>query len=170
MLGALYYSLSLKGKSTVVRTDYRQWYCNQRGFEQLCYETSEMNKFPFDVVLRQDPPTGNISYISLITVNGIRHEVQFTYDRDHPDFEMDTVVHWPTLQRGVMGHHYYGQNKPCYIKPWSRGYRAIHCAVQVTYWLNDYYKNLNLRRAVPFDYSRMRPFPSLRGGRFFFDF
>jgi hypothetical protein len=170
MFGAQYLSLPLKGRYTPVKIGYRQWYCTVSGFRKLCSEVSEMEIFPFDTVLIQEPSTGNISYIMWISINGIQHEVKLTYDRDHPNFEMDAIVHWPDLRFGVMGHHYYGKNRPCYIKPWSRGYRAIHCAVQVVYWLDDYYKILDGRHTIPFNYSGMRPFPSLRGGRFFFDF
>lgn len=156
MFRALRQSLPLKGRYALVTLDHNQWYCTPEGWEKLSKEVSEMEQFPFDTILLQDPATGRLSYIMLITMNGVQHKVQLTYDRDHPDFEMDAFVHWPTLSKGVMGHHYYGQNRPCYIKPWSRGYRAIHCAVQVAYWLDDYYKILNGRRTVPFDYRRMR--------------
>ncbi len=168
MFRALRYSLPLKGRYHVLMLDHNQWYCTQEGRVKLCEEVSEMERFPFDTTLWQNPMTGNLSYVMLIVMNGIQHKVQLIYDRDHPDFEMDAIVHWPILKMGVMGHHYYGKNKPCYIKPWSRGYRAIHCAVQVAYWINDYYKNLNSRHTAPFDYRRMR-FDAL-GGRYSFDF
>lgn len=73
-------------------------------------------------------------------MNGIEHDVLLTYDYDHPDDEMEVLVIRPTLDMKRMSGHSYGQNRPCYIENWSREFRAIHVAMQVTSWLNDYYK------------------------------
>lgn len=134
------FSVSLKNHSYRLQYDFDQWYCSPDGRAKLISEINEMNLFPFDVFLKQNTDTGDISYLTIIRVNGIEHDVLLTYDYDHPDYEMEALVIRPTLDMKRMTGHSYGPNRPCYIENWRRKFRAIHAAMQLTFWLSDYYK------------------------------
>ncbi len=129
-----------KGKYCTIYSEYTQWFSSDSGRTLLAKELAEMGRFPFETSLKQDRYAHDLSYLTIIKVNGVAHEVLMTYDRDHPDFEMQVTILSPTLNMGRMPGHAYGQNKPCYIDNWSRKFRAIHVAMQVTSWLDDYYK------------------------------
>lgn len=133
------FSVSLKRSYYNIRTDFNQWYCSPNGRAKLIGEINEMEKFPFDVFLQQNT-NGDISYLTVIRMSGVEHDVLLTYDYDHPDFEMKAKVLRPMLDMNRMRGHYYGTNELCYLHDWSRKYRAIHVAMQVTFWMSDYYK------------------------------
>lgn len=133
------FSVSLKGRYYTIKTDFDQWYCTPSGRAKAKKEIEEMNLLPFNVQLKQNY-NGDLSYLVFILSNGIRHDVLMNYDYDHPDYEMEVVVLQPHLDMSVMSYHSHGQNKPCYVENWTRNFRAIQVAMQVTFWLNDYYK------------------------------
>jgi len=134
------FSAMLKNRMYYIKDEYGQWYCNPSGRTKLVREIDEMNIFPFDVFLKQNATTGDISYLTVIRINGIEHDVLLAYDYDHPDYEMTAQILRPILDGRRMGTHTYGNNKPCYIENWSRKLRAIHVAMQVAFWIDDYYK------------------------------
>lgn len=129
-----------KGNYHEINQSYNQWFSTDVGRRLLAKELAEMERFPFETRLRQDHLSHDLSYLSLIKMNGIVHQVLMKYDHDHPDYEMEVTLLSPTLDMDRMPGHSYGQNRPCYVESWSRKFMAIHVAMQVTSWLSDYYK------------------------------
>lgn len=141
------YPLSLK-------KGFGHFYDTSHGYDQFYMERQEMKKLPFYNTVHQNLIDGDIFYMLKIPYNGMMHAIQLTYDYDHPDFEMKARILYPFIDRTKTGHHLYKNGDVCYIENWNRKFRAIHVAMQVCFWIKDYWNN-NLDETR---YNDMDPF------------
>lgn len=116
-----------------------QWYDEPKGYVRLQNDFVEMDRLPFQSYLKQEKSNRNISFLLTIPYNGFQHQTVLTYDRFYPDLPMHARILYPSLDERKMGGHVYPDGEICYIKNWNRSIRAIHVAVQVAFWIKDYW-------------------------------
>ncbi|MDE1764939.1 MAG: hypothetical protein KGI27_01560 [Thaumarchaeota archaeon] len=141
------FSLIFNGSFVDVVGGHNQFFETTDGARRLILELSEMKKFPrvFPVSLHQNYSTGDVYFIIYVRINGIEHKLRLTYDYRHPLVKMEVVVEYPDLDQRYMQGHWYGRNLPCYIHYWTKDWSALKVAVQMCFWLHDYYNDRNGR-------------------------
>ena len=144
------FSLILNGMMTSVRTGYGQFYDTQIGERRLLTEMQEMKLFPkaFPVNVGQNYATADIYCTIYMTINGIQHKVTLTYDRDHPNYQINASIDYPRLSPTKMVGHWYSDGRPCYIHAWNRSWTMLKTATQVRFWLEDYYGDKGYDRTI----------------------
>lgn len=120
---------------------FGHFYATSYGYNKICAEIKEMETFPFENIFHQNPNNGDAFYIIDVPCNGVMHCVKLTYAYDHPNYEMRARIISPFIDRTRTGHHLYANGDVCYIKNWERNFRAIHVAMQVCFWIKDYWNN-----------------------------
>lgn len=147
------FSVKFNGMFTTIRKGYGQFFDKPEGERRLLTEFQDMKKFPrvFPVSLGQRH-NGDVYYTIYVTINGISHKLVLTYDRDHPNYQIQAVIEHPRLDRSRMIGHWYSEGKPCYIENWKRSWTALKVGTQVVFWLNDYYGDYD-DDSNPFDDS-----------------
>lgn len=144
------FSVKFNGDIVNIETGYGQFYETGVGARRLLNEIREMKLFPkmFPVSLSQNKINGDISYTIFMQVNEIPHKVVLTYNRSHPDYQINVDIEHPRLSMTRMVGHWYSDGRPCYIHDWTRKWTALMAATQMRFWLGDYYDGYN------FDYNR----------------
>lgn len=135
------FSVIFNERLTTIRKGHGQFFDDPEGERQLIMEIQGMKKFPrvFPVSLDQNYHNGDVYYTIYLTIQGVSHKLVLTYDEDHPEYQMSAVIEYPRLDTSKMIGHWYSNDKPCYLKNWSRSWTALKVATQMRFWLEDYY-------------------------------
>ncbi|MEO9310265.1 MAG: hypothetical protein ABI337_08240 [Nitrososphaera sp.] len=139
-----HFSIIFNGSLVNIGGRHNQFFETEDGARRLVLELKEMKKFPrvFPVSLQQDYETGDLYFVVYPTINGIQHKLRLIYNRMHPHVKMDVMVDYPDLDHRYMQGHWYGRNRPCYIHYWTKDWSALKVAVQMCFWLHDYYNDM----------------------------
>ena len=140
-----------------IETGQGQFFDDNPGMRRLINEMQEMKLFPksFPVSLNQNSINGDISYTIYMNINGISHKIVLTYDRDHPEYQINAVIDYPRLNTSRMLGHWYSDGRPCYIHSWTRSWTALKVATQIRFWLEDYYNDSGYSRDYESELDRV---------------
>ncbi|TBR08523.1 MAG: hypothetical protein EPO62_06490 [Candidatus Nitrosotenuis sp.] len=152
-----YFSVIFNGTMINIQTGQGQFFDGESGMRRLINEMQEMKLFPkmFPVSLSQNSVNGDVSYVIYMNINGVSHKVVLTYDRSHPEYQINAIIEYPRLNTSKMLGHWYSDGRPCYIHSWTRSWTALKVATQLRFWLEDYYNDSGYVRDYEYEMDRI---------------